>query len=912
MLGYSFKRLLRGRGLFLALFLSVILAATLFSGILQGADAVGVSLLNNVFSSTEVDIVSTARDKNLTRTRISEIHESISEVEGVKSVRHFIRWIADYNTSYTNGSLPITIIALPTDSPLLDDINRLGELDKGVVYIDSASRNSTDLPEGENVTLRVDTYQPFNPPGFGKETYSFKVSKHVTIKDKAFSLFFDRYNIFLRDTIIKTGEGGRRPPYQLMLMSEDTIRSILDPIYADMRRPTDDLNSVELIELNREALINQWDITGSRERIRDVLEAVNSIGADQSYIPQNYLGEVLKSVDSISRGMRTSTILVAAPVFFTAWYLGLTISDVSFSLRRREVGLLLIRGLTNRQVLYIFLLEGVIVGIFSGLLGVVSGAFILQIVTPDIGFLEMLSGISPFTAGASIAFSLALSALAVYSPAKRASEVKAVDALREYREEEEEIGPWQEPLLAVVLGGYKLTMLLLGLKVDQFQPTSGNFIINMLYRTWWGTDYLLSFIAPILFFWGLTKLFVQYTPWIQNILRGLIGKLSGEAAKFSSICGSRNLKRTASSTFMTALIIGYSVTVIGGIVSNDDFIERATRLSIGADASVWVFGEDSVNELAEDISSLEGVKSTAVEIWFNAESSLGSIPIRIINPKNWRKTAYIPEGWIDESILSKLNNTKKAALMERGAAEKMNLKDDGGFLIQLDHKTWTLEVIGLFGSEPGEAWSLQNPTLYIGTGFLQNLEDEQISQRRILAELEESMDYKGFKDKVYSLSRDVERVDLADRHVERTLNNVYLTAPSRMEELGAYFATLLASVGVVLIAYTLVLSRRKELSIMAIRGYSSGQMNAAILFENIGMNLFAITLGLAVGLISLRGEIDLFNTFVASGVKRRLIFPLPAKLDLLVIAMLILVSTAAPIILMIRRIQNNPIGRSER
>ena len=64
MFRYAIKRIIRGRSLFLSLFLSVALAVTLFSGILQGADAVGEALLDNTIDSAYLNIISRAPDKN--------------------------------------------------------------------------------------------------------------------------------------------------------------------------------------------------------------------------------------------------------------------------------------------------------------------------------------------------------------------------------------------------------------------------------------------------------------------------------------------------------------------------------------------------------------------------------------------------------------------------------------------------------------------------------------------------------------------------------------------------------------------------------------------------------------------------------------------------------------------------------
>jgi predicted lysophospholipase L1 biosynthesis ABC-type transport system permease subunit len=160
-------------------------------------------------------------------------------------------------------------------------------------------------------------------------------------------------------------------------------------------------------------------------------------------------------------------------------------------------------------------------------------------------------------------------------------------------------------------------------------------------------------------------------------------------------------------------------------------------------------------------------------------------------------------------------------------------------------------------------------------------------------------------------NRDMERVDVTELEMERALNSIYLAGPRRIEELGAYFAGLVASIGVALIVSTLVRSRAKELTIMSIRGYSQSQMALSLLFENIGMDLLAIVLGGLVGYVSLKGQVQLFNQMLAVAVERRILFPWAAQASLAMIVGLLLVATVAPVLVAVRRISASPDLRLE-
>ena len=911
---------MRGRSAFMALFLSVALAATLFSGILQGADAVGASILEKALEATDIDIVSSAEDRNLTRTSLSEVEEAIGNLEHIAGVEHLIRSVEqearagiEVVVEGLNDSLPFTIVSIAGDSSLVGGITGVDRLEPGKIYVDVGSVNATLFGEGDRVTLKVPTYFLGGDIMDIKDRFlDVEVAGLVEVDDRLYSIAMGRYGLFLRTLLVGSGEAGTREPHRLMFMCEETFLGWMNSIYAERRRHTRVLIAETVIRLDRGGLLNSWDIEGSRRQVNLVFGRVNSIGARFGYVPVNYLGNLLETIELFSSRMRTGTMLVAAPVFFTAWYLGSTVSEISLGLRRREMGLLFTRGMTHRQVLYIFLFESLLVSLLAGALGIVLGALVIALAMPGMGALQVFRSVSPLTVAVSFVFSSSLATVATYWPAKRAVSLNIVDALREYRfeEEEEGAGSWQEPVVALSLGAYRVVMLVLGLTVEQFRPETSNFVVFILYSTWWGVDFILTYIAPVLFFWGATKLFIQHLPWFHGFIDGLARLVVGDVAQFSTLSVRRNPKRTAASAFMVALILGYGVSVIGAIASTDDYTERFTRLTVGADASVWIFGRGDLEAINEKIEGLNGVAATTIETWFEAYSALGLIPVRIIDPAEWGEIAYIESGWLGEvRAIGAMGESKYNAIMESGAARIAGITVGSDMLIKVGDKIHTFAIAGLFGREPGQGWGIQDPTLYIPNTY--EINEKYYKLSRILVKFEEGADAEGFEDEVKALDPNVEGVDVAETIVRRASENVFLAGPKRVEELGVYFATLVSSLGVVLVVSTALRSRFKELTVMAIRGFSDRQLAATLLVENMGMTLFSIALGLGVGLVMLRGENVVYNTVYSSVLLRRLVFPPSALVALVTVVGLLVLSTVAPILLAVRHASRSPVWRME-
>ena len=315
MFRYAIKRIIRGRSLFLTLFLSVALSATLFAGILQGADAVGVSLLDTALDTAYVDIVSTALEKNITKTRIYDVENVLGVVEGIDRIDHFIRWTVELQSPDLNGTAESLIIALPDDSTLYEGIKGTEIFEKDKIYIDIRSRNSTALLNYDEVTLKVETYLPYNPPGFEMRYYNYSIGGRISLDESTFLIASGKYNLFLRSLILASQETSRRPAYTMILMSEETLQDLLNKIFEEQRRPTRDQVGEALISLDRETLLNPWDITGSRHRIQEINEEINANGAEYFYLPRNYLDELLDGINSSSNRMKNSTLLVRVEKF---------------------------------------------------------------------------------------------------------------------------------------------------------------------------------------------------------------------------------------------------------------------------------------------------------------------------------------------------------------------------------------------------------------------------------------------------------------------------------------------------------------------------------------------------------------------------------------------------------------------
>jgi len=900
---YIYKRVARGWKSFIALFLGVMIATTLFSGTMIGAENVGSGMLEKAMSLVPVDIVVADVLRDLYAVNMSAIEAAIHSLDHVGHTQQMIRWSAyiNYIEAYNaTHNVDFTIVALEENSPLWRDIFGTGSEGIGIgeVYIAKNSMHAPDIDVGSNVTLWVYTHDPVTMGDYTTFHFNLSVAGFLDLDSRSYMMTMGDFPFFLRMILLGGGEI-RLPLHDLLFISRETFFSIFDEVYEKRKLPNMEITVSILVDLERDEIVNPWDVANSIGRIQLISEQIdNKVQHHELHSWQNLLQEVLETVKSFTDNLKMGFVLIALPVFFTAWYMGITVSDVSLSSRRREVGLLLTKGFTRRQIFIMFLVEATLIGLLSGLAGIVVSSLLI----PLLGFGSTPLGASfpsPSTVVFALVFSSVISLLSVLMPAWRVSGMNIIDALREYWGAEEEKLPllW-EPAIALILGLYKLLMSFFGVSVESYRPVGGGLLVFVLYSTWWGVDFILGYLGPVLFFWGFTKLFIHGYFHIQEAIGSAVGLLIGELSKISTLSARRTLRRTAAIAFLVALIFGYSVSVIGGLASTDDQLTRVALFNVGADACVWLFSEEGAHELAEEIGALEGVLSTALESWFYMKSAYLSLQLRAIDPEAWGETAYFEEDWFmrgSEAALQSMAESNNSIILCRSLADIAYLGIGDTLTLKIRFKLYAdLTIVGLLGPSLMDMADPRPLPSYVSEGFLELYPTLEVVKARIFVRLDPNTDAAEFARRAGAMSENVEVVYTVAEQLEAAKRNIILKGPRQVQELGVLFATLVSSVGVALVVSTTMGERRKEIALMAIRGFSFKQLFLMLVVENISTIAFSILLGGLVGYINIMGKVALSNT-ASQLILSRIVFHQTSLLFIAAIVAAILFSAVVPI-----------------
>lgn len=933
MVAYAFKRVVRSWKLFIALLLGVTLASSFFAGINISIDSISLKSLNQQIDQTYADIVVRSSVTSvLSSENISRLESIALDIEGVTSIdvisrvtsmRPFITEIKLPNGSKLSFRQFLdTVLAVSKGSyiyrNMMLEVGNSSELGEDEVYIEIDSDVSSKLKVGDNITLSI-------PVRVGMKTEiltkNLTVAGFVSIDDQSFLMAFGRYSIPTLSPLATFGIP-RFSHNFLIIDWNRTFSKLIDDIFSLSPNYQPVITDL-IVNLDRTLFLNPWDVESSRANLDTVTAQLkNTISisfGDVNLQVTNYLLSAIDAYESLSTRMTLQGVILALPVFFVAWYMSLTVSSVSFNLRRREIGLLQTKGFSSRQLLKLFLTEAIFIGIIGAGIGTVLGAAFTPIFT--MGQFTEMPTVQIDTVVTITIFSIIIALLAVFKPARRAANLRAIDALREYIYIEEE-KPHRKTWLwvALLLGAYKITMLLLGLDLATvLSPTNGvipgigprgrgGFLINMLFQIAIFTDNVLTYVGSVLFFWGFTKIFVGSSTKFHEALGRLIQGFIKDLSMLTEKNIQRNVTRVVSMTFLLAVIVGYSVSAVGQIASQQDYITRLIHTNVGADVNVLVSSIDNVTSVMNELlTNVTGIDNATVEYrGFSGETSFEATRLVAIDPERWLSTAYYEQNWFIGSDIDQLMESlsNETIILESKFSRYLSLGKN--ISITLGGKVFNLRVIGFYGPEISSLTGLsmrqqnilrQSLHSYISASIYEQVNSSISATARILIKLKPEAD----GEEIAETIRNIPGVDWVSSVAEqlRYVNeNILVSGPLNTLKLGVFFSAVAASIGTALVTVVSLQERKKEITLLMVRGLSTKQVVLTLIAENLSILLLSGILGGFVGYLIDRGNIAAMSV-VSPLVVPEVIFTVDAIVTLVLISSFLIAAAVIPVVIIV-------------
>jgi len=156
------------------------------------------------------------------------------------------------------------------------------------------------------------------------------------------------------------------------------------------------------------------------------IKASSDNSEDKGYTIFN-MGDILSAFDSI---MGTMSLLLGGIASISLVVGGIGIMNimlVSVTERTREIGIRKAIGAQHSDILIQFLIEAVSISITGGLIGMLMGAGLLQVLS---GIMDLQLHLSVSVSALALGFSLAIGVIFGIYPANKAAKLKPIDALR--------------------------------------------------------------------------------------------------------------------------------------------------------------------------------------------------------------------------------------------------------------------------------------------------------------------------------------------------------------------------------------------------------------------------------------------------------------------------------------------------
>src|SRR5665647_830305 len=637
---YPIKHVFRNWKLFTALLIGIALASTFFAAISVKANLSAEQALDNQLSPVLTDIEFNA---DLNSSNLALAYQNITSIDGVKKADIVARFhstpvsVPDDNYS---SVMYTQMASFPNTSRIYDEwLNKLFDgIPENYTYLIAGTQLAERATIGDNITTIIQ----FPTPKYYNTTtiyLNLTVAGFAELTDNGYALvsgngyFTPGYSSSYGGNIYTSYRG------DLMIVSwENTLQKLW--------ATTLDSSTVSVtfsISLNREKLISPWNVETSLNNVNIIADKMqNEILSN--YLAHGYVNNMLGNALSNFQSNFSYTLLnfffVSFPVFFVAWYLGATVSDVSFNMRRREIGLLSTKGLSSGQIQRMFLTEALVIGFIGGALGVVGGLILNQYYAGGVNLNNLFNSqmFSPEIMVVTVIFGVILALSSVFLSSRKAARLPAVYTLRDYMPPEldkprRKIFPW----IALILGSYKIIVFALGVNIQfllsQLSFSGGNFFLSLVYGPLVFIDSALTYIGPLLFFWGITKLLIRDSVKFQQ-LTSKISSLMGDLGALAAKNVRRNPARLAAIAFLIALIIGYSVQVTGQIASQQDYTLRQVKAQVGADVTVNVVNATKGQLILDNIiANVSGIRNASIErsLTETLSQQRGSINIRAIN-----------------------------------------------------------------------------------------------------------------------------------------------------------------------------------------------------------------------------------------------------------------------------------------
>ena len=922
MTAYLLKVPLRDYKRLTLLVVSVGLAVSLFVGSTIGIDSAGRKALEEQLEGVYVDYT-VVQHGNVTMW--GQVRDVLLTVEHVTDVETVIQ-VFD-----TAGYIPVveeadgnwTNVFIRGVGPEFDEkfnvtvVEGSWSLDEGVVVSEELA-DEAGLEVGDNLTVSVlgAVYIPEAGPNIVWSSQELTVVGVCSLGDDAVEALGKPYWVWYKAAL-----AGDR----FILMSVDDALGLAEDFMSDLdAEEYEVLSARHSVFIDREAVINLWNVDATLENLDDLRTSIWLAVEDYEVEVQDHLSQPIESYVSWYNGMKNVFGALSLPVYLMCWFLASMSGQLIATDKRREIGLLKVRGASGRKVFAAYMTIALAMGAAGGALGIFlglfSGAAVESMLLKEVALVVSPRMLRPETVYTGMGIGCAIAVLSFIRPSRMASRVSPMEATMEYIPEEVRVkGPSKWAVTALILGGYKIGEWIAGLNPMELiahLPVRNFFIVIVVSILLFLDVFILNFIGPFLFIYGVTKVLTESEARFYTTVSVLMKGFLREMSELVSRNLSKRPKIVAGIAFIIALTIAFGVTATMASAGIKDYQTRNVMITVGSD--IQAVGPATLGlGYVDNVSAVEGVASVSpmVKVEWIQWSYAGYYTyghVYAVDLDSFLQVAYLDPGLARggglRKMLEEMKEYENAALVSLHVYKEMGIKPGETVTITFvnpEDPTKSVEVsvvvVGVVKGFPGTTMIRDTDAVVVRLDYYNETLWETYESRAelsFLVKVEEGYDAEEVADRLRE-DENLYYVTSVQEETENLMQSPTAMAVLTFLDFEYIYAVIASTAGLAVSSVLNIHTRVYEIGVLRARGASRRQFLKALFGESLAIIIISTLVGLLTGVATARGILNMFAW--VSPIRPRLLAT--PKLFYLVLGALasLVVSTLVPAWLYARR-----------
>ncbi len=568
-----------------------------------------------------------------------------------------------------------------------------------------------------------------------------------------------------------------------------------------------------LVAIEPQYLLSSKDYKEVQKKIDDMSYEVHTILVSNGVYYMGY-GNSAEWESNANMYSLLFAIFYSLPVIVMGVYLSNVGVEIEFLERRREFGVLKIRGATGKEISKMILFEALIYSLVGGIIGYLLGealAYLSNIMFFHYPYFLLDIGIWPLIA--SIFLSIALFLASIYSPLKKIKKEPIVSLISHYAQafkEAEYTKRNRDLWLSALFWGYMILILWLSKNVNFYGGLNILVIIAfILISTMFFMFPLILIMLPLV----MSRLLTMGTSKVYRVIASGVSKIFKTSGELAEKGIERSPKRTAYLAFILAFILTLSTFIAISMDNYNYTAEIEQKAQVGGDMLIHVH-----NNIPWDILNDSSLVSKYVVIYIYGNEY--EAPLYIANMQKYMDTIYNGKLFLKEG---KLDGSGVVLSLSYAKMENVGVGDM--VAIQVNQTSQYYKVEAIVYSFPGL------PTDYVvDKSKPTGIPDTIIIRSSNITALEKALDEKGYSYQLPPKKDDMQAMQ------SQFMNTLLL------------YLVILGAASIFIVQYSSLLNRRGEIALYKVRGARNRQIAAMLMTEGITVIILSLIIGVAVGM----------------------------------------------------------------